>query len=277
MRPSIDAGAALGDVASMIDRAGELPPEFESALIETVKTLASSVPTARYDPFYGIDRGGGPSLAALERLSRHGDFRKYVHVLDVRAGLGGGARWLALRYGCRVLALDPRPSVARLGNRLSRRARLAGRVVGIAGAPTAIPVRDGVFTQIWCVEALEDCTDLAQPVCELFRVLRPGSPIAVQAMVAPENAGPGPQASALPTAAAYREALATAGFTTIEDDDVTTIRPEASSLVLSARARFARLLRERLPLGPPAAVDADAVRATDGRRVVQIFARRPST
>jgi SAM-dependent methyltransferase len=291
MRPSIDAGAALGDVAAMIDRGGRLPPEVESSLLETVKTLAPSVPTPRYDPFYGIDRSGGASLGVLERLSRHGDFRKYVHVLDVRAGLGGGARWLALRYGCRVLALDERPSLVALGNRLSRRVRLGGRVVGAAGSASAVPARDGVFTQIWCVEALDACVDLRLPIGELFRVLRPGSPIALQAVVAVDAAAaPRDTAAAAPTLSAYRAAFASAGFGGIEDEDVTALRPETSTIVLSARSRFDRLLRERLPRGAlPAAAEPgeltqftlgparDVALASGAYRVVQIFARRPST
>ena len=261
----------------MVDRGGRLPPEVESALVETVKTLATSVPTPRYDPFYGIDRSGGPSLAVLERLSRHGDFRKYVHVLDVRAGLGGGARWLARRYGCRVLALDERASLVALGSRLSRRARLAAQVVGTVGAVTAVPARDGVFTQIWCVEALDGCVDLQLPIRELYRVLRPGSPIALQAVVAEAEAPP-ITTPTRPTLAAYRAAFAHAGFSAVEHDDVTALRDETSPVVLSARASFDRLLRERL--GPQAGARADdsrAIPASATDRVVQIFARRPST
>ena len=275
MRPSLDPGGVLDDLDSLIDRRGEVSAAVETVLIETVKTLAATVPVPRHDPLYGVDRAGGPSLAALERLSRHGDFRKYVHVLDVRAGLGGGARWLASRYGCRVVALDDRPAVVALTDRLSRRAGLREQVRALAGSVVAIPVRDGVFTQIWSVEALHDRDDPVPVLRELFRVLRPGSPIALQEIVAPAGAsGAGERRR---TARAYCDALAAAGFATIEHDDVTPLRAETSPLVLSARARFERALRERLPR---LAVRRDATTAAsraEARPVVQLFARRPST
>src|SRR5882724_3962920 len=140
---------------------GDLLPGFEDALIATVKALAASVPAPRHDPFYGLDRDG-PSLRVLERLTRHGDFRKYVFVLDAAAGLGGAARWLALRYGCRVIALDEQCAALAVARRLTRRARLADRVWPLAGRVDRIPVRDASFTQIWAVEALRRARDPAR-------------------------------------------------------------------------------------------------------------------
>ena len=64
-----------------------------------------------------------PELRVVERMTAHGDFRKYVFVLDAGGGLGGVARWLTLTYGCRVLVLDVLPAPARDRDAGSRRAR----------------------------------------------------------------------------------------------------------------------------------------------------------
>jgi SAM-dependent methyltransferase len=256
---------------------GALLPGFEEALIATVKALAASLPAPRHDPFYGLDRDG-PGLRVLERLTRHGDFRKYVFVLDAAAGLGGAARWLALRYGCRVLALDQQCAALAVARRLTRRARLADRVWSLAGSIDRIPVRDATFTQIWAVEALRRAREPARAIAELFRVLRPGSPIALQVRVHRD-----PSDARSPTLGTYRSALAAAGFVDVDCEDVTGEHEETSPLVLSARTQLARRLAERggnvaaaRAAAEPRAPTLPAARDEPHLRVYQLFARRPS-
>jgi SAM-dependent methyltransferase len=280
-----DASAASSVADPEIDELyGAFSPAILEAMVVTVRELRRTTPAPAHDPYYGLDRRGGPSLRLLERLTRHGDFRKYVSVLDAGAGLGGVARWLALRYGCRVVALDRSPAAVAAGHRLTRRARLAERVHGVAGSFEAVPARDGAFTQIWSVEALQHARDLGRALRELFRVLRPGSPLALHEVVR--------RAASVPSLGGawrhgtrddYLDALAAAGFADIECDDVTAERTEPPPLVASVDARLERILRSRLAAGDAwwralaAARRADAVVAGPDYRVVQLFARRPST
>ena len=253
-------------------------------MIATAKTFARTVPTPRADPFYGLDRRHGPSLRVLERLTAHGDFRKYVFVLDAGGGLGGVARWLTLTYGCRVLVLDVLPGLLATGRRLSRRARLHDRVTAVAGCVTAIPVRDAAFTQIWSVEALQHVDDRRAACRELFRVLRPGSTLALQDVVRRSDAVPtigGPWRHGTDTE--YRDALAAAGFAEVAGADVTGERAETSAVVRSAAEAFERTLATRSPDAAEAWRRAEerrraveAIVAGPDYRVLQIFARRPS-
>lgn len=252
-------------------------------MLAVVRELSLATPAPPYDPFYGLDRIGGPSLRVLDRLTRHGDFRKYVTVLDAGAGLGAAARWLTLRYGCRVVALDAGARLAAVGARLSRRARVAARVHGVAGSFEAVPARDGLFTQIWSVEALHHASDLGRALRELFRVLRPGCTLALQEIVRRSRTVPplGPPWHHA-TSEEYREALAAAGFRHVVHEDVTAERPETSSVVTSAQARLERLLAARLAPDDPwhAAIAArrraDAIIGGPDYRVAHFFARRPS-
>jgi len=252
-------------------------------LLDLTRELALATPAARHDPFYGLDRPAGPSLRVLDHLTRHGDFRKYVVVLDVSAGLGGVARWLTLRYGCRVVALDPRPRVVAAGVRLTRRARLAGRVLGVAGVPTAIGARDGVFTQIWSVESLHAPGTRRPALAELFRVLRPGCPIALQEVVRRSPGVPALRGTwETGTLDEWRDDLAAAGFRQVEHEDVTDGRAETSPIVLSARARLDERLAAGLPPDDPwhaAAAERrriEEIVAGPDYRVVHLFAQRPS-
>jgi SAM-dependent methyltransferase len=269
---------------TIADVYGRMSPAVEDALIATVKAFERTVPAPRADPFYGLDRQHGPSLRVLEGLTTHGDFRKYVFVLDAGGGLGGVARWLTLTYGCRVLVLDVLPAVLATGRRLARRLRLHDRVRAVAGSLTAIPVRDATFTQIWSAEALQHVGDRGAACRELFRVLRPGSTLALQDVVRRCDT-----VSAIGgiwrhgTAAEYRDALAAAGFVTIESADVTGERADTSAVVRSATEAFERTLAERSPEAASAwrrAEDhwraVEALVAGPDYRVVQFFARRPS-
>src|SRR5438552_19140454 len=75
-----------------------------AALIETlVRTHRASTPPPRGLPYLGLEHASGTGFHLLDALSARGIFRKYELVLDVGAGLGGRARWLATRFGCEVV------------------------------------------------------------------------------------------------------------------------------------------------------------------------------
>jgi SAM-dependent methyltransferase len=278
---AVHAEVPTSSIAALYDR---FPPAVEDALLATLKAFGRSVPAPRTDPYYGLDRLGGPTLRLVERMTAHGDFRKYVFVLDAGGGLGGIARWLTLTYGCRVLVLDVLPRLLATGRRLSRRARLDARVSAVAGSFEAVPVRDGTFTQIWSVGALQHAADRGAAIAELFRVLRPGSTLALHETVRRSEAvatigGPWRHG----TREEYLALLATTGFTTIECEDVSAEPDEPSAITRSAEETFLRALQDAAP------DDAvrwnrdqralDAVASTvrgPGYETVQLFARRPS-
>jgi SAM-dependent methyltransferase len=267
--------------AELYDR---ISPAVEDALVVTLKAFGRTVPAPRTDPFYGLDRGEGPSLRVLERMTAHGDFRKYVFVLDAGGGLGGVARWLTSTYGCRVLILDVLPRLLASAQRLTVRARLDRRVTAVAGSFDAIPVRDAAFTQIWSVEALQHADDRRRALRELFRVLRPGSTLALHEVVRRSDAVPmigGPWRHG--TEAEYSALLAESGFITIECDDVTSEGSDGSAVTRSAEEAFLRVLAERSPAEAATwrrgteqlHAIAEILRGPD-YQTVQFFARRSS-
>lgn len=268
-------------IAELYDR---ISPAVEDALLATLKAFGRTVPAPRADPFYGLDRRGGPSLRLLERMTAHGDFRKYVFVLDAGGGLGGVARWLTLTYGCRVLVLDLPPRLLASAQRLAARAHVERRIAAVAGTFDAIPVRDGTFTQIWSVEALHHAHDRRRAIGELFRVLRPGSTMALHEIVRRAETVPaigGPWRHG--TEVEYLEILTDSGFITIDCEDVSGEAAEASAITRSAEEAFLRLLGERFPEEAAAwrrtqetLETIQAITRGPEYRTVQFFARRPS-
>jgi ubiquinone/menaquinone biosynthesis C-methylase UbiE len=280
-RACVEAVTQSRSITELYDR---ITPVVEEAMIATVKAFGRTVPAPRADPFYGLDRPSGSDLRLLERMTAHGDFRKYVFVLDAGSGLGGVARWLSSTYGCRVLLLDLVPGLLATARRLTTRAGLAAKLHGVAGSFDAVPVRDGVFTQIWSVEALQHAPDRRRALDELFRVLRPGSTLALHEIVRRSDRVPvigDPWLHG--TEREYRELLAASGFVNVAAADVTADRAEPSAVTRSAEETFFRLLAERDPdeaerwrAGNDRLRAIDAITRGPDYRRVQFFARRPS-
>lgn len=278
---NVDPAVSVASLAALYDC---ISPAVEDAMIDAWKALSRTVPAARNDPFYGLDRRCGPSLRTIERLTAHGDFRKYVFVLDAGGGSGGLARWLVATYGCRVMVLDVMPRLLAVGQRLSKRAGFAGRIAAVGGDLEAIPLRDGVFTQIWSVAALHHVPNKDAAMRELFRVLRPGSTLALHERVRRSDTVPvigDPWHHG--TEDDYLALLARVGFTTITSHDVSDEPFARPAVTRSAEEAFIRLLTDRNPVAAQAwhASTRELERIQDVERgpdyrSIQLFARRPS-
>ena len=147
-------------------------------LLEFVREIRQNVPAPRGAPFYGLDGDLPFGFETLERLSSRGIFRKYEFVLMTGVGLGGAARWLAVRLGCRVVALEPRVEIAWFGRELSRRSHLE-QVMFLAAEPEASSLTERAITHFWRIGG-RGLSDAA--IAETRRVLRPGGHFAVQGL-----------------------------------------------------------------------------------------------
>lgn len=98
-------------------------------------------------------------------------------VLDVGCGLGGPARRLAARTGCRVLGLDLLAPVLAVAASRPRPGR--GWVGFAAGIAARLPVRDGAAGQVWALGVAAHLPDLGAFAAEALRALRPGGAVLV--------------------------------------------------------------------------------------------------
>ena len=117
------------------------------------------------------DHYGGTD--AVDALARAAGVVAGQHVLDVCSGMGGPARWLAPRYGCRVTGIDLTRSRVEGAMRLARRVRLDGRVQFTQGNATAMPFADASFDALVSQEAWCHIPDRASLIAECVRVLKP--------------------------------------------------------------------------------------------------------
>ena len=94
------------------------------------------------------------------------------HVLDVCSGIGGPARWIAYRRGCRVTGIDLTASRVEGAGRLTRRVGLDACVQFKQGDATAMPFADAIFDALVSQEAWCHIPDKASLISECVRVLK---------------------------------------------------------------------------------------------------------
>jgi cyclopropane fatty-acyl-phospholipid synthase-like methyltransferase len=132
----------------------------------------------RPEQLFALDQWHYHGTAAIAAAARALGLSAASHVLDIGAGVGGPARFLAHAVGCRVTALELQPALHALGVELTRRAGLAGRVTHLQGdalvAP--LPAVDAVVSFLAIVHIPERPRLLAR----LAQALRPGGGLYIE-------------------------------------------------------------------------------------------------
>ena len=167
----------------------------------------------------------GGRIASERFFSRLG-FTKGQNILDIGAGIGGGARFAADRFGVNVTGVDLTPEYVEVGEELNRWSGMEGRVKLEVGDATDLRFPDASFDGAFTMHVLMNVSDKAKVFSEVFRVLRPGSVFGIYDVVKygkGEIRFPVPWAtdaseSFLATIDEYKKGLESAGF---EVDSVT--------------------------------------------------------
>ena len=138
------------------------------------------------DTLAPIDHFHGKGAIATEELAAVLQPQTTDHVLDIGCGIGGPARWIAAKYGCRVTGVDLTAAFCEAARELNSLTGLADRVQVLHGSALSLPLPDNSFDRAYSQAALMNVSDKRGVFCEAFRVLRPGG------LVALSLAGAGP-------------------------------------------------------------------------------------
>ena len=194
----------------------------------TVETLAP------YDQFHG--RG----LAATEDMATLVQVAETDHLLDVGSGIGGPARYLAQRFGCRVSGIDLTPEFCDVARHLTALLGLADRVSVRQGNALAMPFGDATFDGAYSMNVSMNIADKCALYREIHRVLKPGAWLMLSEVAQGSSGEPDfpvpwartASSSFLSTQAETRANLDASGFT-IESLRETT----ETALAFAARSR----------------------------------------
>jgi sarcosine/dimethylglycine N-methyltransferase len=234
------------DVSDFYDR----HPISEAQVLAALRRRRGALPDAPIsaDDLFEFDQDHYGGLAAVDALARLAGIHARTRVLDLCAGLGGPARFVASRCGCRVIAVELNAGRASGAARLTRLVGLHAQVRVVRGDARALPFADGRFEAVLSQEALLHIGDKAGVLGEVHRVLAPGGRLAFSDWIARPALGDGERrrlhewmaAVTLQTLDSYRALLGAAGFRAVAAEDLT----DEWRTILRDRLQMFRAIRQ---------------------------------
>ncbi|MES9815855.1 MAG: methyltransferase domain-containing protein [Candidatus Thiodiazotropha sp.] len=97
-----------------------------------------------------------------------------THIIDIGAGYGGSARWLAKKHRCPVTCLNLSEAQNARNRAMSAEQSLDGRIVVIDGSFEDIPATNKFFDLAWSQDAILHSGQRERVLEEVDRVLKPG-------------------------------------------------------------------------------------------------------
>ena len=262
---------------------GDLLARLRAALLDdgadpdrpTIETLAP------YDQFHG--RG----LEATEELAGLLTIAAQDHILDVGSGIGGPARYLADRFGCRITGIDLTAAFCDAARHLTGLLGLQDRVAFEQGNALAMPFADATFEGAYSMNVSMNIADKEAFYREIHRVLKPGGWLVLSELAQGPNGPPDyptpwaetADSSFLATPEATRDGLAAGGFAVERLLDVTE-----QALAYGARSRALVEQGEKPPhravqlihseLSPEAAANTSRGMAESRLIPIEVFCRK---
>lgn len=158
-----------------------------TVLIEEVKSCCANVYESDWARLLLGDSFHPGGLALTERLGELLGLRPGKRVLDVAAGKGTSAIFLAKRFGCEVVGVDYSARNAVEASGTAKEAGVAELVRFRQGDAERLPFEDGEFDAVVCECAYCTFPDKAVAAREFHRVLRPGGRIGLSDLTRTEE------------------------------------------------------------------------------------------
>jgi ubiquinone/menaquinone biosynthesis C-methylase UbiE len=130
-------------------------PINEDEILQRLSNRSLELGTLTEEELKDFDQDHYGGVEAVEALAEAAGISTGQHVLDVGSGMGGPARWLAYKFGCRVTGLDLTDSRVAGAKRLTERVGLSGLVEFVQGDATRMPFPRSSFDalvsqEVWC-------------------------------------------------------------------------------------------------------------------------------
>jgi len=235
-----------------------------------------------------IDHFHGRGILATEELAISLDLQPGDHVLDIGCGIGGPARWIAYKFGCRMTGIDLTPEFCEAARELNDITGMSKWVTILEGSALSLPLPDATFDRAYSHNVLMNIEDKPAFYREAFRALKPGGFLVLAHLNAGPNGPPDfpqpwasiPENSFLADDEGTKRDLAVAGFEILSFDDHTaTSLPAQTTFRKKIETEGLPPLGVHVLFGPEfLQLQLNSLRALeDGHiRPVQIVARKPS-
>lgn len=235
-------------------------PISAQIILAKLEAERGSLDGLKPDDLFPHDQDHYGGLAANDSLVECAHIGAGARVVDLCAGLGGPARYMAYRYGAFVTGVELTPARVAGAAELTRLVGLGGQVQVVQGDVTALPLPDASQDAVVSQEALLHVPDLARVFAEAHRVLRPNGRIAFTNWVVHHHLSAaerqllwdGMTAVTLISIEKHVELLQAAGF------EIASVEDETDSWagILAERLRmYQKLRRDAEQAGTPAGHD----------------------
>ncbi|OJZ66235.1 SAM-dependent methyltransferase [Mycobacterium paraffinicum] len=193
---------------------------------------------AMLEDFHTMGRIATGQLVDLAGITGHSD------VLDAGSGVGGTARYVADRFGCRVCAVDLTDEYCETNRWLNRLVGLDGLIAVRQADVTALPFGDGTFDVAISQHVQMNVADKARLYSEAHRVLKDGGRLALWdltigdggELIYPLPWADEPARSHLTTPDGLRAAIESAGFAVTAWNDLTDPAAALMQVILAQPA-----------------------------------------
>lgn len=144
-------------------------------IIAAMAAAGSNPADATVETLAPVDHLHARGLAATVELADALPIRASDHLIDIGCGIGGPARYLAKRFGCRVSGIDITPPFVDAANKLTALVKLDDRVDIRLGDGHRLPFGDAAFDGGYAQHVTMNVADRAGFFGEAWRVLKPGA------------------------------------------------------------------------------------------------------
>jgi cyclopropane fatty-acyl-phospholipid synthase-like methyltransferase len=192
-----------------------------------VEQLGKTIDSVTFHDFAPVDEFHIGGRQATEHLMAQLGLTADAHVLDVGCGLGGPARFVADKYGCRVTGIDVTDEYVKTGQAINEWVGLNGQIALQEGSALALPFAAESFQSAYMIHVGMNIAKKAALFSGVHRVLRDDAKFGVYDVMQISDgdvAYPVPWAndkslSTLSTPKAYQDALHGAGFEIVTVND----------------------------------------------------------
>jgi SAM-dependent methyltransferase len=142
-------------------------------IVEAMKAASLSPDTVTVEQLAPVDHFHARGFPATVELADALPIREGHHIVDIGCGIGGPARYLAKRFGCRVSGVDITAPFVEAANKLTALLKMESLVEVKLGDGQQLPFADGVFDGGYAQHVTMNIADRARFFAEAYRVLRP--------------------------------------------------------------------------------------------------------
>ncbi len=215
----------MSDTSAMRDHYDQAG--LEASLLRALTAAGKDIDNLKPGDLQGADEFHNGGAAATAAVAEQLGLTPEMHLLDVGSGLGGPARHIAARYGCRVTGIDLTPGYVAAANSLTARMGMQARLDFRVALADRLDFADGSFDGVLLLHVGMNVADKPGMFAAMHRVLKPGGFVAVydvMRLAEGDLVFPLPWSSVAETSfvaapEVYRAALTAAGFAITAERD----------------------------------------------------------